>query len=330
MLYGWLEVGLSNNLLFQNENDEDIIMRTVYNTNKIILGNTEGTNKVAAVYIYGNNVGVRKVPDANTSLDVNGNIVAKDIQIGMSNYTGNLIINGNIILKDAQQQMGDSMQLEVVSSNGQVNIKYNDVNRIELTDNDGITVHDNMIVSKDVYAPSFNVTSDVRLKTHIQSSHVSEDIKNLSMLQVKNYTIHDRYHKGFLAQDVKDILPYVVSQRKGVIPLHIYAFYNNEMEQLENINMDISGLHVGDELVLASVDPSVKTKFITSIQNISNTVIKLDHMPITLSGNVIIEGKYVDDLYTIDMNQITALNTSVLQNILSRLEKLENFIYENK
>ena len=41
MLYGWIEIGASNDTLFANEVPQDIIVRTIYD-NKIILGNTDG------------------------------------------------------------------------------------------------------------------------------------------------------------------------------------------------------------------------------------------------------------------------------------------------
>jgi hypothetical protein len=262
MLYGWIEVGLSNNTLFRNETDQDIIVRTIYN-NKIILGNTNGTSADAALYILGNNVGIKKVPDSNVLLDVDGLSVLKSLQVGLSNNPTEFTINGDIILKDKARNFDSNMELKCINNNNYFEMFYNNVKRVKITDGLGIDLNDNVYITNDVFANAFQLTSDERFKQNIVNTTFSNDIDILKQIQVKDFQMiahPEKPVKGFIAQQIESIFPQAILEKKGYI----------------------------------------ETKGI------------------------------LNDIKTIDTNQILALNTSVLQSLLSRIETLEKFMYENK
>lgn len=240
-------MGLSNNTLFRHENDQDIIIRTIYN-NKIILGNTNGVNADAAMYIQGNNVGIYKVPDSNVSLDVNGLTVLQRAQVGYSNMPTEVVVNGQIILKDAQKNFATSMEMIIANSNNIYTMQYNDIERIRVTDGNGISMNDNVYVTNDVYATAFQITSDIRFKTNVTDTNKEEDVTVVKGVVVKDYDMNGKRRKGFIAQNIADLYPNAVMSRKW-------------------------------------------------------------------------QG---EDIKTIDANQILALNTSVLQNLIERVEKLES------
>lgn len=214
MLYGWIEVGLSNNGLFNQESNEDIIIRTIYD-NKIIFGNTDGLDKVAAMYIKGNNVGINKVPNSDISLDVNGPVVLKQAQVGLSNLPTYLKINGNVQLPDTSLEITNSsnITLDILNSNEQVNFTYDSIPRITLTKTAGITLNDNVIISNDIYANSFQITSDSNIKSCIIPSDINKDIKILQNLHVKDFMKYNSSNitKGFIAQEVEKVFPQAVS-----------------------------------------------------------------------------------------------------------------------
>ena len=250
MLYGWIEVGASNNTLFSNEVDQDIILRTIYN-NKIILGNTDGTSAKAAVYILGNNVGFKKVPQSNVALDVDGFAVLKSAQVGISNLPTFLSLNGDFIVKDITKNYDPSMQMVVTNSNAGIEFKYNGVKRFKMTDGLGIDLNDNIYVTNDVYANAYHLTSDSRFKKNIISSDPVKDLDILEQLRVTDYELlanPGKPVKGFIAQNVEHIFPQAVTE--------------------------------------------------------------------------------IQDKKTLDINQITAINTSVLQSLIKRIQKLEEaFLY---
>lgn len=261
MLYGWIEVGVSNDTLFTDETAQDIIVRTIYN-NKVILGNTNGTRADAAMYILGNNVGIRKVPQNNVALDVNGLAVLRSAQVGLSNTPTSLILNGDLVLKDKAKNFMTSMELSIVNNSNATTISYNNTERITITDGQGVTVNDTLYVIQDVFATSFQITSDERFKANIQVSDTSNDRAALQGLVVKDYVMKSdmlKPVKGFIAQEIERVFPQAIVPKRGFTE----------------------------------------------------------------------EGVLLDDIKTVDMNQILALNTSVLQDVLSRLEAVEKFVFKN-
>lgn len=255
MLYGWIEIGASNNSLFRSESNEDIIVRTIYD-NKIILGNTNGTNANAAMYIKGNNVGILKVPDTNVALDVSGFAVLKSAQVGLSNLPSQLILNADLVMKDKSTNFLSTNELCIVNNNSVCTFKYNNTSRLQITDGNGISLNDNVFITNDVYATAFNLTSDISFKQNIKPSDAEKDCSTLRNLQVVDYDFMlqngaTRHTKGFIAQHVESVFPTAVSERN-------------------------------------------------------------------------------DNIKTLDTAQIIALNTSVIQSLLSRIERLEKYVYENK
>lgn len=248
MLYGWIEVGASNNTLFSNEVDQDIILRTIYN-NKIIIGNTDGISAKAAVYVVGNNVGMKKVPQSNVSLDVDGFAVLKSAQVGISNLPTYLCLNGDFIVKDITKNYDPSMQMVITNSNAQIEFKYNGIKRFKMSDGQGIDLNDNIYVTNDVYANAYHLTSDSRFKQNITQSCPKADTHIIQSLQISDYQLinnPDRQIKGFIAQNIEQVLPQAVTE--------------------------------------------------------------------------------VGDKKTIDINQITAVNSSVIQDLLKRISKIETIL----
>lgn len=248
MLYGWIEVGTSNNTLFSNEVDQDIILRTIYN-NKIIIGNTDGTSAKAAVYVLGNNVGMKKVPQSNVSLDVDGFAVLKSAQVGISNIPTSLALNGDFIVKDITKNFDPSMQMIVTNSNAQVEFKYNGVKRLKMSDGQGIDLNDNIYVTNDVYANAYHLTSDARFKQNITPSCPKKDTLILESLEVSDYqllTNPDKQTKGFIAQNIEQVFPQAVTEvgNKKTIDINQITAINSSvlkdlMRRLSNLEKQI-------------------------------------------------------------------------------------------
>lgn len=263
MLYGWIEVGVSNDNVFSQEVAQDIVLRTIYD-NKIIIGNTSGIRATAAMYIHGNNVGINKVPKSDVSLDVNGVAVLKSAQVGLSNTATSLVVNGDIIVKDKQKNFANAMELSIVNNNNVTNILYNGIERVQITNGEGIDLNDNVFVTNDVFATAFQITSDIRFKTKIVSSDSNSDIDIIKHIKVHDYEMKsspNKVVKGFIAQEVEEVFSQAIVHKRGFTD----------------------------------------------------------------------EGVLLDDIKTIDTNQLLAVNTSVLQTLLARVEALEKIVYaDNK
>ena len=71
-MYGWLEAGRPST--FKNASKTDIVLRTTFDSSKLIIGNSSNADLVAAMYVTGNNVGIHCTPNADYPLDVHGPI----------------------------------------------------------------------------------------------------------------------------------------------------------------------------------------------------------------------------------------------------------------
>lgn len=255
MLYGWIEVGASNNNVFTNTNNEDIIVRTIKDNNKIILGNSlsnAASPITAAVYIRGNNVGINKVPDSNVMLDVNGLTVLHTCHVGLSNTSTSLTLNGTFWIQDVASTYAPAYA--ITHSNNVLSIGYSNIQRLQITNGVGLTLNDNVTITKDVFSTGFNLVSDERTKKDIHTSDAVCDVATLENLRVRNFTRRSTSApiKGFIAQEVEKTFP---------------------------------------QAVVSCPSSNMKT---------------------------------------VDIAQIVALNTSVLQFILRKIEHLENYVAENK
>lgn len=332
MLYGWIEVGASNNLLFSSESNEDIILRTIYDYSKLILGNTNGTNIDAGMYIYGNNVGIQKVPDSNIQLDVIGTGRIKNMFIGYSNQPGLTTINGRTIWKDITKDSSTSMQWDLLNSNESAIYKYNGVERMKITDGLGMTLNDTVYVTQDVFANAYQTTSDQRLKKNIVPSDGFADENVIKQIRVYDYLMNEKPTKGFLAQEIEAVYPNAITCKRGLIPQKHSAIYNVDVPCLEvQGTVDIHG---GDEIIVTHGSPIVRNVYKVQEVEMTDSVCRLyldSYTSLTEDDSTIsIEGQIVDDIRTVDMNQILALSTSVVQGLLARIETLEKFVYENK
>jgi len=183
-----------------------------------------------------------------------------------------------------------------------------------------------------IWALDFLTTSDKRIKTNIREVNDGLSLKMLRDLPCVYYDYIDKNLKGydstigFIAQDVKEIMPMAVSSTQiNVIP--------NEMRVLENVSWetitDISGddkykLTIND-LSVNHVDISGNTKyrFYCSNEDLIEKQLEIENLENEPKSfifeeqwqNVFLYGKVVDDFHTIDKNKIFAMAFSATQEI---------------
>lgn len=343
MLYGWIEVGASNNALFSSEQNEDLILRTVYDTNKLIVGNTAGTNIPAALYVQGNNLGVRRVPASNVQLDVAGTARFQNLLIGHSNLVSTTTVNGPYIWKDTAATYSNAdNELGLTNSNAVTSFTYNGSARLQITDGQGLFLNDDVYVQGDVFANAFQTTCDQRAKHAVRPSCPAGDTATLRALNVYDYKLNaspTQYIKGFIAQEVEAVLAQAVQKRRGIL------YFPGGGVRAELLQGRAEGGHfwvaggtdlgitAGDDVIVQErVRDSTTQKIFTVnacqpastipnaiVVHIRNLVIP---EPSELTEYTLI-GRIIPDMYTLDLHQITALNTSVLQSVLSRLDAIE-------
>jgi hypothetical protein len=170
---------------------------------------------------------------------------------------------------------------------------------------------------------AYFASSDRRIKTNIVD--VSD---NLALEMVRNipcryYEYKDKLIRGtektigFIAQDVKEVLPMAVSLQKNIIP--------NEMRSLTEISWNDTTLYTD-----LSDCSGIKYRFyvgndVSGNDEIRKEVIGNSDNSFTFDtsyNNVFCYGKEVDDFHTIDKNKLYTINFSATQEI-DRIQQQE-------
>lgn len=343
MLHGWIEIGLSNPNIFAGQSNPDIILRSydTNNTNKIIIGNTalnDAPNRVAALYVLGNNVGFKKVPDTNIDVDINGMMsttdarVASNLHIGYGTNSGFMQLRG-----DFQVINTDTSDLRITNNSNTVSFMYSNVERVKFTNGNGISLNDNVYVTNDVYSTGYHITSDSNFKEYITSSDCSQDLELLRRLDVCDFNFKgsvDRV-KGLIAQNVNEVIPSAVTEITGIIPLYNGTAYlhknvlvsaNSDADDETNNHLWMLHLSSGDEIVLGT--SSYSKEFIVKVASVDLATHRIMLQDILFPNEddkagkaVHVHGK-IGKVKTIDPNQILALCVSAVQALVKRIDAM--------
>ena len=175
---------------------------------------------------------------------------------------------------------------------------------------------------------AFVATSDKRIKNNILDISDNEALKTFRKLQPKTYEYVDKIRKGnhrvfgFIAQEVREIIPNSVSIVTDIVP----DYYNK-------VSFDTSG----DTLILEPEEPydiSNGTKIRVYIQDTSGIIHTVEKSVsiseyISLSNtneydisDVFLYGKEVDDFHTLNKDAIWTVATAALQEVDRTVEKL--------
>ncbi len=184
---------------------------------------------------------------------------------------------------------------------------------------------------KGVKSGGFLVISDKRIKKDINTSSHSDDLSNLLRLRVTDYHMKDEVmhgksmHKGFIAQEVAEVLPAAIAKSKDVVP-DIYALAQSAEVKGEELTIAIKDRHnlkVGETVKLMTENNNAG-----SLHEIS----RIDgENSFTVSGwtagptdKVFVYGREVSDFHTVDYDHIHTLNVSATQELARRLFSLES------
>jgi Chaperone of endosialidase len=329
-LNGWIEIGLSNPDIFASQSNPDIVIRT-YDTsasNKIIIGNTssnEANNRLGGIYVHRNNVGFKKVPLSGIDVDINGiystidGRVASNLTVGYGDNPGFFRMKGDMLMLN-----NGTSDMRAINSNNTFYFMYSNIERIKFTNGSGMYLNDNVYITNDVYATGYHMTSDSNFKENINeiNNDSRDNIDILSKLKVYNYSLKGKSDKlkGFIAQQVEEVLPDAVKEIDNIIPIFNDFMYYDETRNILLTNTDnlTETFKINDELVLGTNKHS--KEYFVKIADVQEEYLVLSG---TLLRNTNITSFYVHGkvgkMKTIDTNQILALCVCSLQEIIKKI-----------
>ena len=191
---------------------------------------------------------------------------------------------------------------------------------------------------------TFATSSDYRIKSNIIDVDNYKSLEKILLIKAKTYNYKDIIDKGsninygFVAQEIKYIIPEAVSLNKSIIP-NIYSICNCSNNTI-TISSNIESLKYNDIIEIIEI---IKENEIKKRYNIKN--ISLENNQITINENLegsncFVYGTEVDDFHILNYNNIYTLNVSatqelykliqeqniIIQKIIKRIELLESKI----
>ena len=174
-----------------------------------------------------------------------------------------------------------------------------------------------------IFSETYIVASDRRMKTNIVDVPDNLALQQVRDIPCRYYEYIDKIKKGtkkvvgFIAQEVKEVLPGAITLVNRYIP--------DEYRKLENISWELSNIN-GNNSYNLTTDLSgvsgIKYKFIVSndmgVNPIEKEIIGNNDNTFTFDKTydfVFCYGKQVNDFQSIDKNQIFALHHSAIQEI---------------
>ncbi|NHM07317.1 hypothetical protein G4D82_08805 [Flavobacterium sp. CYK-4] len=172
--------------------------------------------------------------------------------------------------------------------------------------------------SNRIAASEFNAFSDQRIKNIKGISDSKKDLETLSKIEITNYTLKDSIAKGanhykkVIAQQVEKVYPQAVSTMTDVVP----DIYKSAQMKEGYIALG-NNLKAGEKvkIIFASGEE------ITEVKEATATGFKVDAKT---TEKVFVYGRQVNDFHTVDYEALSTLNISATQELLKRIEVLED------
>jgi hypothetical protein len=254
------------------------------------------------------------------------------------------------------------MKLQSDSGNllirGSTDVLIDATSWIKLTGN----INGKMTCNMTIEAPSYNATSDSRIKSNISSINSEFSLDSLRKLKPSSYNLitnPDKLVYGFIAQEVKDVIPEAASTTTNYVPsIYENAFIEGKKITLINKTTDVSWKKIKiashDYPVTAIIDE--KTFYIeTDISNSDISPLDISGKTLTLSDGIyrykdtneiytglvksgaFVYGHEVDDFYSLNKDTIWTITASAtqeldkqLQDAKQKIQTLESVVYKQQ
>ena len=277
-----------------------------------------GANDAGASTLY-----IQYYSEGDTHINKNGGHVAiGHADVKLTSEHGNLCIYGRGYSASAIQTREAYWTFYSADSNGRREGSVKQYRSTTMADYPGFSLYTRYGIWVD--GGSLKVSSDKRIKENIVDVPDDLALEMLRNIPCCYYEYKDKPNRGFdktigfIAQDVKKVIPMAITIAKKIIP--------NEMRKLEIISWDeiIDGSNVAYKCTTDLSDCSgIKYQFYVSNDPSGN-----DEKSVEIVGNsdntftfeqsynnIFCYGKEVDDFHTLDKHKLFALNFSATQEL---------------
>jgi len=176
-----------------------------------------------------------------------------------------------------------------------------------------------------IMASEFNAISDRRVKTNIHGSNVLSDLEKINKLSVSEYTYIDsiskgnKLQKGFIAQEVEQIIPGAVNMHSDFIP-DVFALAS-KLTKTENFVIielpKVHNLKQGDLIRLITPIGKIEKK-VVAVSTETSFSVAMKEAP----ESIFVYGKKVDDFRVVNYDYIFSTGIGAIQELSKENNKL--------
>jgi hypothetical protein len=180
-------------------------------------------------------------------------------------------------------------------------------------------------------ASAWVYSSDERIKTNIKNINTSDGLQKILAIQPKSYNhinvkhnSKSSYHdNGFIAQQIKEIIPEAVTIQKEFIPNIYNTFTYNANILTFNDTLNTQDFRIGSNIKLVDKDDN---QTIYKIMDYSSNTVIVDRVIENSCNLVFAYGTEVDDFHALQKDHIYTLNVCATQELARRAENTSNQI----
>jgi len=179
-------------------------------------------------------------------------------------------------------------------------------------------------------------SSDERIKTDIQDIDDTFALNKIMQIQPKKYKYINNIEKGnnevygFIAQQIKEVIPEAVTTQKGIIPNLFKVF--NKSDLIIETDIDYSSILAINDYIECIIENDSSKKTLLKITDITSTsiTIETDDEKIKEANKIFIIGKQINDFHILSKEYIFTLNVCATQELYKMINDLQQQINELK
>jgi hypothetical protein len=175
-------------------------------------------------------------------------------------------------------------------------------------------------------------SSDERIKKNIQDIDDDVVLQKILQIQPKTYEYINKVERGgdvvfgFIAQQIKEVIPEAVKIEKAIIP-NIYKLCNYNDDIISIPDGVIEKLMVNDEIEVITKD---NIRNIYKIIEIDNNYVKINEKLDSVNHECFVIGTKVDDFHTLNKDYIFTLNVCATQELYKLIQQQNILIQDLK
>jgi hypothetical protein len=177
-----------------------------------------------------------------------------------------------------------------------------------------------------VAGTAFVAMSDRRIKDIVDRSSARGDLNLINQLKVTDYRLKDRIgsgsalHKGFIAQEVRKVIPEAVSASRNYLPdIYLPAMENLYDAAQKRLSVTLAKPHalaVGDWVRIFGDETPMETEVLAVLSPTSFTVASEEPV-----AKAFVYGRRVDDFLAVDYDRIFTTGIGAIQELDRQLKE---------